>query len=136
MFRIISFIWQLPQNIIGAILLFVFSFFGKCKACVSDDIKYHSVSLMCNGDGISLGQFIFLGDGGNRHTNWQFTLHHEFGHSIQSKILGWFYLLVIGLPSLCWAIVAQFSFSVICNYYWFYTESWANKLGHTDLYKK
>ena len=33
------------------------------------------------------------------------TIKHEYGHTIQSKWLGWLYLLVIGLPSIIWAFI-------------------------------
>ena len=52
---------------------------------------------------------------------------HEFGHTIQSRILGPFYLPFIGLPSIghagAWNLFGQ-----EWNYYDFYTESWANRL--------
>lgn len=28
------------------------------------------------------------------------TIKHEYGHTIQSKYLGWLYLIIIGLPSI------------------------------------
>lgn len=47
---------------------------------------------------MSLGLFIFMF--GGRYIGDEETLKHEYGHSIQSKILGPLYLIVIGLPSL------------------------------------
>ena len=46
---------------------------------------------------MSMGMFLFLGDH-DKH-----VLVHEYGHSIQSCILGPLYLPVIGIPSLIWA---------------------------------
>jgi hypothetical protein len=59
-------------------------------------------------------------------------LNHEYGHCRQSRVLGPFYLLIIGIPSfihalartLCWKL-----FHKKWNYYKFYTEAWADKLG-------
>lgn len=45
--------------------------------------------------GISLGKYIIV-------SQWatQKTIMHEYGHCLQSKILGPLYLLVVGLPSI------------------------------------
>ena len=57
---------------------------------------------------------------------------HEYGHSLQSLILGPFYIPFVGIPSFLWANMRCF-----CNlrrkkhvdYYSFYTERWADRLG-------
>ena len=82
---------------------------------------------------MSLGAFLFLGQGAK--SNSEFVLRHEYGHSIQSMILGPFYLPVIGIPSFLRANVAFLSRnwrSGRTGYYAFYPERWANRLGHTD----
>ena len=74
------------------------------------------------GGGISLGEYIFL------NNNRVASIKHEYGHSIQSKYLGPLYLLVIGIPSLLWAMFGK------CEdaYFRFYTERWDDKLGGVD----
>lgn len=69
--------------------------------------------------GVSLGKYIIV-------NQWMPTkeIMHEYGHCIQSRYLGWLYLIVIGLPSLLWAMFYRGK-----NYYSFYTERWADKLG-------
>ena len=65
------------------------------------------------------------------------TIKHEYGHQLQSYILGPLFLLVIGLPSGLWCWFIQDLINKKrkkknkpeLDYYWFYTESWANKLG-------
>ena len=55
---------------------------------------------------------------------------HEYGHTLQSKMLGPLYLIVIGLPSLIWAWLYGPVIPWSKNgYYVFYTEKWAEKLG-------
>jgi Zn-dependent protease len=57
---------------------------------------------------------------------------HEYGHSIQSLILGPFYLFAMALPSMLWAGLPPFEkFRLRKNikYHWLYTERWANHLG-------
>lgn len=81
--------------------------------------------------GISLGNFVYV--------NWyNRTKHchvsHEIdGHTKQSKILGPFYLLIIGLPSILWATFRNKKKHP--NYYAFYTESWANKCANIEAYQ-
>lgn len=57
-------------------------------------------------------------------------LVHEYGHTVQSLILGPLYLVVIGIPSTLWGFFGgrkrrdkQIPYSA------FFTEKWANTLG-------
>jgi hypothetical protein len=50
-----------------------------------------------NQGAVSLGQFIFIF---SRYNDVGFIERHEYGHTIQSHLLGPLYLLVIGLPSI------------------------------------
>ena len=77
-----------------------------------------------------MGRFLFM------HPNWtpadQRLLAHEYGHTIQSLLLGPLYLPLIGLPSLLWASVPWFErYRRIhrVDYYDLYTERWANHCG-------
>ena len=123
------FLWQLPQSIIGWLLILYFYIVGKVKF-----IKYYKnafifVSNKMNGS-ISLGTIIILCDAHSRSNG---TIQHEIGHVIQSQYLGWLYLFIIGIPSICWAgTYTKFGFK---NYYSFYTEKLANKLGYVEEYK-
>lgn len=73
--------------------------------------------------GASFGRFIYVVEYDKD------LIAHEYGHYIQSQILGPLYLLVIGLPSAIWGLLYRESWKK--DYYWFYTERWANKLGKT-----
>ena len=75
--------------------------------------------------GISLGNFVYF-----RPPVYDKMIRHEYGHCIQSRMLGPFYLLVIGLPSLLWALWWHPGRSV--GYYSFYTERWADRLGGVE----
>ena len=74
---------------------------------------------------ITLGNYVFVG----LNSEYRETVKHELGHTIQSKILGPLYLIIIGIPSIIWAAVHK---KIAPNkpYDWFYTESTANKLGN------
>ena len=83
---------------------------------------------------LSLGPFIFL-NGRAGHVNDR-LLVHEYGHTIQSLILGPLYLPLIGLPSLVWFRTPRFTNrrrAQGLSYYSFYTERWANHLGELVL---
>lgn len=117
---IISWTWCLPQTLCGALLLLYLKITHKVdKPEYLENIKFRKWTL---GGGISLGNFVFV-EGKN-------MVRHEHGHSLQSYILGWLYLLIIGLPSIIWCnCYSEWRDKYNKSYYWFYTESWANKLG-------
>lgn len=91
-------VWELPQNILGGIL----SLFRKRGSEVS---SYREATVVRRRDGlpynwgVSLGSFINVG-GSQDDFRVPSMLAHEFGHTLQSRILGPFYLLVVGFPSL------------------------------------
>lgn len=113
--------WQILQNIVGLIYLL---FAGvRCREKIGDVVVFETEST--NGS-VSLGNLVFI----SRHTrNYERTLKHELGHTIQSKYLGPLYLLVIGIPSILWAMARMMSRTLRKkDYYSFYTEKWANEL--------
>lgn len=116
-------LWQLPQNIIALIML---PFLGKKTLIRFENYTWIFACERMNG-GISLGNFIFVSPQSNKET----SIRHELGHVMQSHILGWAYLFIIGIPSLLWA---AFSPRSKC-YYSFFTESWANELAGLKVSK-
>lgn len=90
-------------------------------------------------DSLSLGLFIFLADKPPRDRRGQVPLGeisrrllvHEYGHTVQSLILGPLYLPVVGLPSLLWARLplCQRRWRGEISYFSFLTEKNANFLG-------
>ena len=88
------YIWQLPQNIIGLLLFYVYYKDGNKVSWY--DFKVNVKSKKMKG-GITLGKYIIISNVG--------SLNHEYGHTIQSKILGPLYLPVIGVRSLIHAIL-------------------------------
>lgn len=123
---LIHFTWGLPQNLLGFLLTRKYRK-GKKEKFFSSLIYYH------NGDwgGISLGMFIIMN--GKRDENWiNTTKVHEYGHTIQSLILGPFYLFIIGIPSMIWCNAKKYiklRKEKNISYFDFYPEKWANWLG-------
>lgn len=122
--EILKFIWQLPQNVIGLIVIKATN--AKKRAKFFDDkiIPYYVASrLKKHWWGVSLGKYIIISD--DMYTS-EYTIRHEYGHQRQSLYLGWLYLILIGLPSAIGNIVTR-NFTI--NYYRLPWEWWANKLG-------
>ena len=122
-----SFLWQLPQSVLGLFFLLYFWAMG--------DIKFLSYKKLCfafsskyMAGGISLGNFAFVSTyNGTRKT---IVMHEQEGHTFDSKVFGPLYLFVIGIPSIMWA---WFGDDNKC-YYDFYTEKWANEHAGLEAY--
>ncbi|MGM9756930.1 MAG: hypothetical protein ACI3ZM_02130 [Candidatus Cryptobacteroides sp.] len=123
-------IWELPQNIIGAIYFVYLVIFSDTQICDDgDSIEIYSEKMS---GGISLG--IFRAYSAKYYANgsryFKLMRMHEKGHRTQSKILGPLYLIVIGVPSLIWATLHSYCRKISeMDYFAFYTERWADKLG-------
>lgn len=115
--NVILWVWQLPQNLLG--LLFILVLRPECSVKFGNATVHFATRMR---GGISLGQYIHLRAGMGSPNN----ICHEYGHSRQSLYLGPLYLLVIGLPSLIHAALYRPEKG---NYYDFYTERWADRLG-------
>ena len=114
----------LPQNVIGL----TFWVFTRS----SEKYRYRKAAVKSwrFGGSMGLGMFIFMGDVPMHEK--EYVLRHEYGHTIQSVILGPLFLPVIGLPSLLWASIPAFQklrTRKKISYYSLYTEKWANALG-------
>ena len=91
---------------------------------------------------ISLGLFVFVAPGPGYVSPSQGTftkeelssrlLVHEYGHTIQSLLLGPLYLILIGIPSTLWGFLpgcAKKRKEQQLSYFSFFTERWANAWG-------
>lgn len=117
--KILKYIWELPQNLVGEVLKLFIK--GKERKVVGGINIYYKKGFP---GAISLGNTIISG------TNYISTIKHEHGHQIQSMYLGPLYLFIIGIPSIIWAGLHSYIPSLRrANYYSFYTEKWADKLG-------
>lgn len=113
--EILLYIWQLPQNAVGLLLR---AFYKGNDSIYEDAIVRRSTKFS---GGISLGRYIILNQWSSKK-----SVKHEYGHCIQSRYLGWFYLIVIGLQSALHALLC------LCknhSYYDMWFEKWADKLG-------
>ena len=128
----INYIWQFIQNTLGII------YKGYLKDNIITIVDYsvtdYEYYLTRSGGGITLGRYIFVNQNYKDLTN---VILHERGHVKQSRILGPLYLIIIGIPSISWAGLRRLIPALKkINYYWFYTESIANKLMGLNKYGK
>ena len=126
--KILLYIWQLPQNLLGLLVILFTHAENTDKGYWLS--YYHNF-------GVALGSYIIFGGVGSMlDTN----VKHEQGHQKQSLYLGPLYLLIIGLPSITGSIISNiwFRFSdknsqikkkIVIWYYNLPWESWADKLG-------
>ena len=121
--RIMFYLWQLPQNLVG---WFVFNMLEAKSSPIDKGVFLHHKSFFSS---VSLGKYIIL----NEYQYNGKTLRHEYGHQKQSQYLGWFYLPVIGLPSVIGNLIFRIEFiRKRFNYYHQPWEKWADKLGDVD----
>ena len=121
---LILYIWQLPQNLVGLVMVLYY----KVTASFVAENDFNGVTLYYIPGfpgGISLGRYILLNYNYIDFTGS--TEKHEYGHCLQSQFLGPLYLFVIGIPSLIHA--ALYNNPNPLPYYRFWTEAWADKLG-------
>ena len=122
--HILLWLWCLPQNLFGLALML---FTGAKR--VGDHYVY-SIPF----GSISLREYIFLCP---EQANSEITLRHEKGHQVQSRKLGWLYLIVIAIPSFLWAcFYSVFGRWLKITYYWWYTERWADQIAGIDRSKE
>ncbi|MBR2724887.1 MAG: hypothetical protein IKB72_05570 [Ruminococcus sp.] len=120
--NILLYLWQLPQNLLGLIVILF------TRAWTYRDIWWTD----CN-FGVSLGKYIIL----NKRYDFR-TVKHEEGHQKQSLYLGWLYLIIIGIPSASgniWDRVAHKHWSYQKREQWYYSlpwEAWADRLGGVE----
>lgn len=136
LYRLTQCTWGILQTLLGVIVFLLhikdehFSFHGAIVT------KWKSKS------SVSLGMFVFVTDEPYFYENLkkEYTkeelskrlLVHEYGHTIQSLILGPLYLIVMGIPSTLWGFLPSCynkRKNENVSYFSFFTERWANCLG-------
>lgn len=127
--NLILFIWQLPQHLLA--ILYIGYLVMMCKDLGVDSRYKQAIVIPCVMRGaITLGCYVFVG----LNSEYRKTVKHELGHTIQSKILGPLYLIVIGIPSITYCGLRRIFPSLRKkNYYNFYTEKWANNLSEKHI---
>ena len=123
--NLILFIWQLPQHLLA--ILYIGYLVMMCKDLGVDSRYKQAIVIPCVMRGaVTLGCYVFVG----LNSEYRKTVKHELGHTIQSKILGPLYLIVIGIPSITYCGLRRIFPSLRKkNYYDFFSEKSANYLS-------
>ena len=121
LYSVCQWTWGFLQSLLGLVVFLVCARDShyRCRGAVVTEWK--------NDSGLSLGMFIFVPKGSSER-----LLKHEYGHTIQSLMLGPLFLLIIGIPSFLWAslpVCRKRRREKKISYYSFYPERWADKLG-------
>ena len=108
LFTLVQLTWGLPQTLAG----FIMYLYWHHRGAVSRVYHGAIVTEWTTGGGISLGLFVFVSEKASRYQVDGRILTedesrtgvrvHEYGHCVQSLLLGPLYLIVIGAPSWLW----------------------------------
>ncbi len=116
--RLVKFLWQLPQNLIGLLLVMILN---------PDTIKRVNGKKIRYSDKISgiitFGEFTLISMDYYSCDITNIELH-ELGHQTQSLLFGWFYIPVISIPKFCNVILHKGK-----HHLNFYTETMAIELS-------
>lgn len=133
--NILLYAWQLPQNLLGALMFWWYRRNSKIFKGTFRDIRVLYSDRMRGG--LSLGEYVILpfSAGWLPECSWLKdvdNLHrHEWGHSWQSRLLGWLYLPFVGFQSLAHASLHG-PYCGDKEYHHFWTERWADRLGGVE----
>ncbi len=133
--RAASLAWELPQTVLGAAAFVSFLARGKIVRARWESERVF-VRIRAHG-AVSLGWFVFFTPDDNP---WvpvgPENRDHEYGHALQSRMLGPLYLPVVGVPSTMRVLYAYLHEARHGTrwggYYDGFPESWADRLGRVD----
>ena len=132
--KLFLYIWQLPQHLLA---LFILKLINRGITIKEKWFGYYVyyVKYGVFKNAVSLGNYIILHKSFMLNNNTIDVIKHKVGHSKQSLIFGWFYLLLVGLPSVINNITdmlfhKKWDYEKRRNWYFSqYPEKWADKLG-------
>lgn len=129
------FVWELPQNVLGAIDLAASLVIRRVERVRWERER---VFVKVRGAGaVSLGLFVFWSDDDTPYVRITNTnKEHEYGHSLQSRMLGPLYLPLVGVPSSC-RVAYAVAYRAVTGRRWEgyfrgYPEDWADRLANVD----
>ena len=136
MYVLVQCTWGVLQTVLGFLHFLVYL---RCP-----HFWYHGavVTRWENKASVSLGLFVFVTDDLPYYDRVKETMSrqqladrllvHEYGHTIQSLLLGPMYLILMGIPSTIWGFwpgLQRRRKKEQLSYFSFFSENWANALG-------
>ena len=129
--KLFIYLWQLPQMLVGLLICNLIKDTQSFDATTKTGKVYHGKVYFADwfNSAVCLGKYIIVDKKLKGNVQLCKTIKHELGHSVQSILLGWFYFIVVGIPSFVLNIISR-----ICKkdeqwYYSKFPENWANKLA-------
>ena len=125
LFRIWQWAWGLPQTLIGLTVYLIY------RKRPHDRFHGATVTYWGKRSSMGVGMYLFIGETNDAKYRQQLLIH-EYGHAVQSLILGPLFLPIMGIPSFLWANLPpcrRLRRKKGVSYYAFYPESSANRLG-------
>lgn len=120
LFRLWQWTWGFPQTLVGLIVYLC------CGSKPHETYRGCIVTRWGNRGSMGMGMFLFLGCDDPQ------VRVHEYGHAVQSLVLGPLFLPIMGIPSFAWCNLPycrRLRKEKGISYYRFYPESTANALG-------
>ena len=132
--QVLLYIWQLPQNLLGLLIV------ALCRPERMHEMANGNRIYFANRmrGGISLGKYSIVNTSHYRKDiseslKRDTVRHNAIGHATQSLYLGWLYLIVIGLPNIVWAVLYGTAVKPTKKgYYRFWTERWADRIAGVE----
>jgi len=127
-YTILQFTWGILQNVLGALILLVLTIINPLR----NHFYYHGAIVTEWRFDFSCGCGMFIFYGHKDAKDSKEVLVHEYGHTLQSIVLGPLFMFVIAIPSMLWAFIPYFvklRKRRNIKYVDFYCEKWANKWG-------
>ena len=135
------FTWEISQTVVGNVWSDIRNITGKV-----DRVGYYRGATFVTNensskrDGVSLGSYININNGSTidrpfeQYVTYNPTYMHEYGHYIQSQILGPEYLFSVGAYSLIQTginsgLTVNYKYNQILRSKFAWTETWANRLS-------
>lgn len=132
----LMYLYQLPQNLLALAIILWHKYILNKKLSemivhLENPVKVVVIP-QSKAFGVSLGNYIIFSGGGMYNDT---NMKHELGHCAQSRMLGWLYLLIVGLPSAVFNLISQHNKKWAKNYYRRYPENQADRLGGVERSK-
>jgi hypothetical protein len=137
--NVFLFLWQFEQHLYAGFLFLIN--IGAVYSKRVNGVKVYFAKRFPKSTSISLGNFLIFAENTDPETHPEYfdvttkTVIHEYGHSIQSKIFGPIYVLVIGVPSFITATIKRIFKKDSVWYHKRYPEHWADVLGEKYVRK-
>lgn len=135
-YTILQFTWGIIQTATGFLVFLILTIINPIRKR-----KYYHGAIVSYWKfpfSMGCGMFIFFGHHNQDEKYQKEVLCHEYGHTIQSIILGPLFMFVIAIPSCVWAFTPAFvkmRKEGKKTYFDLYCESWANHLGEKVLHE-